>query len=160
MYRAFMIISVLFLLSSCQNENTPESNTETNQPETEVSTNQSPSKTHYEASHEAPYCKLWVVKQAVNVDNQENYKGRWFNLKKDGTFESGQWGDTTNGGSWSIEKESNIISLVYNTPDVIPANWKIQGAGGGGRILFKGNVPGNERGIQMMLEPETVLPNQ
>ncbi len=114
--------------------------------------------THAQASHEAPYCKLWVIKFAAEVEKQEDYKGRWFNLKCDNTFESGQWEKTMNKGQWKIEEESNILNLYFNDPTDFPARWQIQGAGGGGRILWKGNIPGNEPGYQLMIEPEETLP--
>lgn len=116
--------------------------------------NATPVKQNFEASHEAPFCKLWVVQAALSVQNPQDYKGLWFDLKKDGTFESGKYQEQTNFGHWSIEKETNILKLLYNTTDIIPANWKIQGSGGGGRILWKGNVPGNPGGGQVMLEPD------
>ncbi|MFT5167888.1 MAG: hypothetical protein ACI8P3_003126 [Saprospiraceae bacterium] len=159
MYKVILIVSIAVLFSYCGGE--PSNNVDTATSTTETSESvATPVKQNYEASHEAPYCKLWVIKHAGGVDDLKEYKGRWFNLKTDGSFESGKWGETNNGGTWSIEKPTMIIRFVFNTPETIPSNWQIQGGGGGGRILFKGNVSGNERGFQVMLEPETVLPTQ
>jgi hypothetical protein len=155
MYRLFLMFSIVFLFSYCGGEGSG------NGGDNSTSTSEKvPLRTISEDSHEAPFCRMWVVKHAVGVDDLNNYKGRWFNLKNDGTFESGQWGETNNGGTWSIEGPTNIMKFAFNTPESIPSNWQIQGKGAGGRILFKGNIPGNERGLQVMLEPETVLPVQ
>lgn len=163
MFRYLLIsLPILFLIIACGGEQsnsatTTEANASAGTP---VSTPAAPEKTHFEASHEAPYCKLWVVKFAAEVDDKAPYDGRWFDLKKDGTFETGQYQEKTNFGQWSIEKETNIIKLLFNSPEILPPNWKIQGAGGRGRIVWKGNVPGNPKGIQLMIEPETVKPQR
>ena len=154
MYKVFLLLSVAFVFTCCTNNNPSTEEAEV----TAANVPSQPVKTHYEASHEAPYCKLWVVKHAGVTNDLNNYIGRWFNLKTDNTFESGKWEETNNSGTWSIDEETTIIKMIFKTPETIPSNWKIQGEGGGGRILFKGNVPGNEKGIQVMLEPETVLP--
>ena len=146
------MFSIVFLFSYCGGNGNNSSATSTSE--------KAPLRTISEGSYEADFCKLWVIKHAVGVDDLNNYRGRWFNLKNDGTFENGQWGETTNGGTWSIEGPTSIMKFVFSTPESIPSNWQIQGKGSGGRILFKGNVPGNERGLQVMLDPENVLPVQ
>ena len=157
MYRVLILLLVVFTFSACGGDATSNESGKANA--AGVSTNPAaPVKKHYESSHEAPYCKLWIVQHAIGAPDMEDYKGRWFNLKTDGSFESGKWDATTNNGTWSIEQSSNIISLNFKSPETIPSNWAIQGAGGGGRILFKGNVSGNPKGLQVMLEPDTVLP--
>ncbi len=164
MFRYLLILSVLIFMAACTGEqNSTDSAAETSNTAntTEASTPASkPAKMHFEASHETPFCKLWVVKYAAEVDDKAAYNGRWFDLKKDGTFETGQYQEKTNFGQWSIEKETNIIKLLFNNPEIFPPNWKIQGSGGGGKILWKGNVPGNLQGIQLMMEPENVKPQQ
>lgn len=163
MFRLFLLCSIAVLFSFCtsENANTNQSNDTTETPTASANSTTpaaAPVKRNYEASHEAPFCKLWVVKYAAEVENRADYKGLWFDLKTDGSFQSGRYAEQSNGGTWSIEKETNIIRLQFNTPETIPSNWQIQGSGGGGRILWKGNVPGNPKGAQVMLEPENQRP--
>ena len=160
MFRATLLLLIAMVFCYCGGESTDNNvqevsqNSETtNTPEEAV-----PAKMHFESSHEAPYCKLWVTKFAVEVEDIKDYKGRWFDLKCDGTFESGQWEEKTNYGQWNIEKDKNIINLLFNSPENIPARWEIQGAGGGGRIIWKGNIYGNEKGYQVIMESENFKP--
>ena len=134
MIRFILLCFVAFMFSFCSGEK-PETVASTTASSTEpapTAAAAAPQKKHFEASHEAPYCKLWVIKMAAVVDDPDNFKGRWFNLKRDNTFESGQWGETTNSGTWSIGKNTNIIQLAFNKEENFPLRWKIQGAGGGG----------------------------
>ncbi len=164
MSRLFLLCSIVFIFSCGGGDSTNTSNGEAATAGSSTSTTNTaavaPVKKHYEASHEAPYCKLWVVKFAAEVDNPQDYKGLWFDLKTDGSFESGRYEEQTNDGTWSIEKETTIIKLQFNKQELIPSNWQIQGAGGKGRILWKGNVAGNRKGFQVMLEPENQRPSK
>lgn len=164
MNRLVLLLAISILFSYCSGDQAETDVTGDTAPNSENVASQDGAagsaneKTHFEASHESPYCKLWVIKFAAEVEKQEDYKGRWFNLKCDNTFESGQWQETLNKGQWAIEESTNILSLYFNDPTDFPAAWQIQGSGGGGRIIWKGNVPGNLPGYQLMIEPETVLP--
>ncbi len=162
MYRLFFLALITISLSYCGGDSTTNSNTNTANtaaPNT-AAAQAAPVKKNYEASHEAPYCKLWVVKAPLGTKNPEDYKGRWFDLKTDGTCETGQYQNVLSSGYWSIGKENNIIQFQFEKGQMIASNYEIQGAGGGGRILFKGNVPGNPVGMQLMLEPESERPSK
>lgn len=157
MNKLFSIFVCIVFLMGCGGENSSTTSASSN-PDATATTQ--PQQMHFKADHETPYCRLWVVKMAVEVPDPPSFKGRWFDLKKDGTFASGHWSETNNSGTWGIDEASKIISFVFDKPDAFPTAWKIQGAGGGGRILWKGNVPGNEIGAQVMLEEETAIPSK
>ena len=114
--------------------------------------------THVKASADSPYVGLWVIERALGKSIGEEAHGRWFNLKADNTFESGQWQETHNSGTWSYLPNSKYIRLVFAKAEDFPGEWEIQGSAD--RILWKGNTPANPEGTQMLLTRETVLPQK
>lgn len=113
---------------------------------------------HIKASPDSPYVGLWVVQQAMGKKINDDAKGKWFNLKADNTFESGQWQESRNTGTWSYLPNSNYIRLVFAKAEDFPGEWEVQGSGD--RILWKGNTPANPEGTQMLMTQETVLPQK
>lgn len=70
----------------------------------------------------SPY---WVAEHWVNhADNTQNKpnKGRWWQLKPDGTFVTGQWQDTYSNGSWTVyndgEKELLLLDAANDQLDM------------------------------------------
>jgi len=116
MFRFLLLCTIAITCSFCKSDkNDTNANEATANSDNAAQASAAPVKKNYEASHEAPFCKLWVVKAPLGVSNPQDYKGLWFDLKKDGTFESGRYQEQTNYGRWSIGKETEILKLLFNT---------------------------------------------
>ena len=54
-------------------------------------------------------------------------KGRWFKFKKDGTFVSGRWKDTTANGVWTLsQREGKDFILLDSSIDAEDSEFEIQ----------------------------------
>ncbi len=159
------ILLIAFLFTNCGNEtnNTGSQESQENQPTTSQS--ETPSEPgHYTASPDAPYVGLWVIQFALGsgAESKEElaaeFEGRWFNLKRDNTFTSGKWQESNNAGKWSYDASTKFILLEFQQPDGFNPQWRIQGQGD--RMVWLGNTPSNQKGTQLKLIRETVLPHQ
>ena len=105
---------------------------------------------HHKASSLSPYIGKWTYYHAIK--DTDYYKGRYIDLKGDGTFTSGVNDKQTNTGSWTLDEEKSYLDFDYadnsvdrdeqwksqkNTPDV---------------IILIGNAPKNNTGNQIKLE--------
>lgn len=117
---------------------------------------------HYEASPDAPLVGLWAIQFALGSKEEDEkataseYQGRWFHLKSNNTFDSGKWQEKNNTGKWNYDPEAKIIQLHFDNSEQIGVEWKIQGQGE--EMVWLGNTPNNQRGIQMKLTRELKLP--
>jgi len=156
MKKFIWLLSFAMLFAFCKNETTDSTETETDAHAGHGHANESP--THTKASPDSPYVGLWVVEMAFGKTIGAEAKGKWFNLKADNTFESGQWQDSDNSGTWSYHPNSKYIRLVFSKVVAFPGEWEVQGSGN--EMVWKGNTVSNPEGTQMKLIRETVLPQK
>ena len=73
---------------------------------------------------------FWVFEFYVIPGNMEEAlvnKGRWYDLKPDGTFESGHWEELTGNGSWRLEnREGKQFLILDSTVDAEDSEWEIK----------------------------------
>ena len=155
---------IAFLFTNCGNEGNNAGSHETQDNQTATDQNGTPSEPgHYTASPDAPYVGLWVIQFALGSEADkkqelaEEYEGRWFNLKRDNTFTSGKWQEKNNAGKWNYDASTKFILLEFQQPDDFNPQWRIQGQGD--RMVWLGNTPANQKGTQLKLIRETVLPS-
>jgi hypothetical protein len=153
------ILTIAVIFASCSNEN-PENSEAPEETKTETTTEPG----HYKASPDAPLVGLWAIEFALSTTKEKGiettklYKGRWFDLKPDNTFESGKWQEKNNTGKWNYDAEKKIVQLHFDKEEPIGFEWKIQGQGD--RMIWHGNTPNNKKGTQLSLNRETALPQQ
>ena len=149
MLRFFFCTMLLFSLVACTDSTNSNSSSDNNGGGAAANDG-----THVSASDIAPFIGLWSYSVAVSNDiiRQESYEGRWIALDGDMNFTSGIWGDQTNKGTYSYNKNSQIISLDYadDSKDA-DMDWGIQ-HGGGEVMIWKGNSGRNTAGDQIRMQ--------
>ncbi|MEM6316267.1 MAG: hypothetical protein AAF960_01280 [Bacteroidota bacterium] len=73
--------------------------------------------------------KLWHFDAAVVINNPEksaSYQGKWVNLKADHTLETGYYDEPTKTGSWILDEEKNIITILENGERANLSEWTIR----------------------------------
>ncbi|MCI5080521.1 MAG: hypothetical protein MRY78_02450 [Saprospiraceae bacterium] len=106
---------------------------------------------------------FWVYEFYIdpqNRKNNRNYRGKWFNLKEDGTFESGQWQETTGSGSWLLlkDEENRDLLRLDNVNDAEDAEFIVQINADGDAASWVGTKTYGQAGvmlkaINLMTEP-------
>jgi len=119
--------------------------------------------THVKASAEAPWIGFWAVEFGVRPSDKtyaEKVKGKWYNLKKDNTFEYGLYQKDLGKGTWKIDEKTSAIQLSFeNKPaDDFPNEWKVLGVGDA--MIWLGNTTTNNTGAQVKFLRENGKPSK
>ena len=152
MKRIFTITLLSVLFFACQNDTQQTTTAETNNVTATASNTvatESGAPKHHKASAMSPYIGKWKYRHAIK--NTEYYKGRYIDLKGDGSFTSGIDGEQNNSGTWSIDEEKNFLDIDYaDNSKEKDEQWKAQA--NHNVVILIGNAPKNATGNQIKLE--------
>ena len=85
---------------------------------------------------------FWVFEFYVIPGNMEEAlvnKGRWYDFKNDGSFESGHWEELTGNGSWRLQtREGKQYLIIDSTVDAEDSEWEIKVGGEGDAMSWVG----------------------
>ena len=98
--------------------------------------------------------QYWKIEGYVDMkDNAEVDKnmGRWYNFKKDGTFESGRANTSTAKGSWTFDENSKTLHIDSNV-DVEDAEYSCRFSASGNTLIFIGTKTYKQTHIQGKME--------
>ena len=74
---------------------------------------------------------IWMVEfyiSSTDFENGKKNRGRWYQFKKDGTFDSGYWEKKTGSGTWTVEEVSKYPMVKMDSyNDAEDAAWEVQG---------------------------------
>ena len=158
MRRIFTITLLSILFFACQNDTQQAETTSTN---TEASASNtaataasatpatSAAPKHHKASAMSPFIGKWFYRYAIK--NTEYYKGRYIDLKGDGSFTSGIDDKQNNSGTWSLDETDTYLDIDYaDNSKEKDEQYKAQL--NHNVIILIGNAPKNTTGNQIKLE--------
>ncbi len=150
------LLLVLILSIACKKD---QKNTAATTENSNITTN--PDGTvHVKSSHSAFLVGMWKYGFFMGPDNEKDkYKGRWIKFNRDDTFVSGQYGETTNKGTYVYEHmPNNELTINYEKEESIYNQWAVQN--GSAATLFKGKTKLNPSKITIKMDPIKVLPSK
>jgi len=156
MKKVFTITLLAFLFFACQSDSKDTADSNENAAVPAVQSNDPhaghdhATPKHHKASSASPYIGKWTYYHAIK--DSDYYKGRYIDLKGDGTFTSGVNDKQTNTGTWTLDEEKNYLDFDYadNTVDR-DEQWKSQ-KNTPDVIILIGNAPKNDSGNQIKLD--------
>lgn len=96
----------------------------------------------------------WVYEFYIdpkNKENNRNFRGKWFDLKPDGTFQSGHWEEITGSGSWLLLKGEDNKDLLRldNVNDTEDAEFIVQMNTDGDQASWVGTATFGHAGVML-----------
>ena len=97
---------------------------------------------------------FWVYEFYIDPKNRDNsklFRGKWFSLSADGTFESGHWEETTGSGSWLLLKDDQGKDLLRldNVNDAEDAEFQVQINADGDAASWVGTKTYGQAGVML-----------
>lgn len=97
---------------------------------------------------------FWVYEFYIdpkNKENNRNFRGKWFDLKPDGTFQSGHWEEITGNGSWLLLKGEDNKDLLRldNVNDAEDAEFIVQMNADGDQASWVGTDTYGHAGVML-----------